>query len=489
MTAFETNDCFINGEFIAPANGLYLDNRNPATNQLTSRIARATRPDVDKAASAAKAALVGEWSEWSAARRSALLYKIADKIDEQFEALSQLESDDTGKPIRLTRKIDVPRAADNFRFFAGAMLHDETQSTEMADAWNLTQRSPMGVVGLITPWNLPLYLLTWKVAPALACGNTIVAKPSEMTPRTAHALAQILHECGLPRGVFNLVHGLGAEVGQAIVDHPEIRAISFTGGTASGRLVGATCGRLLKKVSLELGGKNPTIVFADADFDLAVAGAMRAAFTNQGQICLCGSRLFVEESIAERFTQALVDKVRAEITVGDPAHGQSWMGSLISQDHRNKVEFYVDLAQKEGGKILCGGKRPELSAPFSDGAFFEPTIVSGLSPTSRTATEEIFGPVVTIHTFKTESEVLTHCNALPYGLASSVWTTSLRRAQAIARKLDTGMVWVNCWLHRDLRVPFGGVKDSGIGREGGKHSLEFFSQLKNICLHWGNAKL
>jgi aminomuconate-semialdehyde/2-hydroxymuconate-6-semialdehyde dehydrogenase len=398
-----------------------------------------------------------------------------------LDELAVLESRDTGKPISVARTVDIPRAVANFRFFAGAVRHDETGFHPMAGALNYTIRRPVGVAALITPWNLPLYLLTWKVAPALAMGNTVVAKPSELTPATACVLAEILTEVGVPPGVFNLVHGLGAEAGQALTSHPGVDLVSFTGGTVTGAAVAAAAAPSFKKLSLELGGKNPTLVFADADFENAVAGAARAGFLNQGQICLCGSRVLVEESIYERFRDAFVRRV-STMQVGDPTDESTEFGALISREHRRKVESYVALAREEGGSILCGGKRPDLPPPHDRGAFYEPTVVDGLSSTSRTATEEIFGPVVTLHPFRDEAHAVHMANEVRYGLAASVWTSNLGRAHRVSAAIETGMVWVNTWLMRDLRVPFGGVKDSGVGREGGRHSLDFFSEVRNVCV-------
>ena len=371
----------------------------------------------------------------------------------------------------------------NFRFFAGAARHDATGFHEMtaASALNYTLRRPVGVCALITPWNLPLYLLTWKVAPALAMGNPVVCKPSELTPRTAALLAEVIHEVGLPEGAFNLVHGFGPECGAPLVAHPAVSAVSFTGGTATGERVAASAAPAFKKLSLELGGKNATIVFDDADFDAAVAGAARAAFANQGEICLCGSRILVQRGLHDRFVDALVERVSA-LRVGDPSDADSDLGALVSFDHRDKVEGYLRLAAEEGGTIRCGGRRPALAAPFDGGAFLEPAVVTGLAPSCRTATEEIFGPVVTVHPFDTEEEAVAIANGVRYGLAGSVWTNDLRRAHRVAAAIHSGMVWVNTWLLRDLRVPFGGVKDSGVGREGGAYSLSFYSEVKNVCV-------
>jgi aminomuconate-semialdehyde/2-hydroxymuconate-6-semialdehyde dehydrogenase len=482
MTAIEARTLahVVAGAGVAPANGDYLDDLSPATGEVLARIPRGTAPDVAAAVAAAKAAAPG-WAATPVEERARLLDSVADAIEARLEQLAELESQDTGKPIALARRVDIPRARDNFRFFAGAVRHSESAMHPMPGAINYTVRKPVGVVGLITPWNLPLYLLSWKTAPALAMGNTIVAKPSELTPLTAAALADILREVGLPDGVFNLVHGLGHEVGQALVEHPDVRAISFTGGTATGARVAATAAPMFKKLSLELGGKNATLVFADCDLDAAVEGAVRAGFTNQGQVCLCGSRILVERSLHDVFVERLVERVEA-MRVGDPAAEGTQVGALISLAHREKVEGYVQLARDEGGTIRTGGERPELAGPLSEGAFLRPTVVTGLAPSCRTATEEIFGPVVTVHPFDSEAEALEQANGVRYGLSASVWTRDLSRAHRVSAALETGMVWVNTWLLRDLRVPFGGLKDSGVGREGGRYSLEFFSESRNVCI-------
>lgn len=476
---------FIAGEFCGPQDGELMDNINPATGSVLSRFPRSKAADMDAAVQAAQEAMAGEWGQWSAERRADLLDAVAEKITERFEELVEIESLDTGKPRSLARAVDIPRARANFRFFAGAIRHQSTgchiMGTPQDGAVNYTLRKPVGVAGLITPWNLPLYLLSWKVAPALAMGNTIVAKPSELTPMSASVLAEILDEVGLPSGVFNLVHGIGPEAGQRLVEHEDVSLISFTGGTQTGKRVAATAAPLFKKLSLELGGKNPTIVFADAQLDVAVEQSLRASFANQGQICLCGSRILVQAEIYDEFEKAFVEKAKA-MAVGDPALDTTQVGALISQGHLEKVESYIELAKQEGGRVLAGGKRPRLEGDAASGAFLEPTVIGGLSPTCRTATEEIFGPVVTLHKFETEEEAIEIANGVRYGLSASVWTSNLSRAHRVSAELDTGMVWVNTWLLRDLRVPFGGMKDSGVGREGGDNSLEFYSESRNICI-------
>ncbi len=466
----------------APAtSGQVMDDVNPATGEVHATIPASGPEDVEAAVAAARAAFPA-WSSTSVEQRADVLDAIADGLEEQINELAALESSDAGKPIALARTIDIPRAIRNFRFFAGAARHDETGFHKMADAINYTLRKPIGVVGLITPWNLPLYLLSWKVAPALAMGNTIVAKPSEMTPLTADALGPIAQAAGLPDGVLNVVHGYGHQVGQALVEHPDVKAISFTGGTATGRRVAATAAPMFKKLSLELGGKNATLVFADADLDKAVPGAVRAGFTNTGQVCLCGSRLLVHEDLWADFVPRFVDQVKA-LKVGDPADAASQVGSLISQDHRDKVEGYIQIARNEGATVHTGGQRPK-DLPDA-GAFLEPTVITGVDQASRCVQEEIFGPVVTVQPFGSEEEAVALANGVPYGLAASVWTRDLERAHRVSAALDTGMVWVNTWLHRDLRVPFGGMKESGVGREGGRWSLEFFSEARNVCIHLG----
>ena len=473
---------FIGGSFADALDGESIDDYNPATAQRIATIPRSKSSDVELAVSAAESAQ-SAWSALTLEQRAQWLDRIADALEEKTEDIARIESMDTGKPISLARRVDAARSVSNFRFFASFGRQQTEMTFEMEDAMNYVHRSPIGTVGLITPWNLPLYLLTWKVAPALLMGNTIIAKPSEITPLTANLLAETLLELKLPNGVFNLVHGLGPEVGQAILEHPKIKGISFTGGTETGRIVARTAAPMFKKLSLELGGKNATIILKDADLDNAVDGAVRAAFTNSGQVCLCGSRIFIDASIAERFTQLFVEKVNA-LHIGDPMDERTTMGSVISPEHLLKVESYIELAIEEGGTVLTGGTREMtgFNGPQGVGAFLRPTVVGGLPHTSRCATEEIFGPMVTLHTFTTETEALEMVNSSEYGLAGSVWTTDLVRGREFSAQMDTGIVWVNTWLHRDLRTPFGGVKNSGVGREGGQWSLGFFSEMTNVCI-------
>jgi aminomuconate-semialdehyde/2-hydroxymuconate-6-semialdehyde dehydrogenase len=473
---------FIEGEFVDPISGRYLDNIEPATGKVYSQVADSNAGDVDLAVAGADKAFL-DWSKKPAAERSRFLLHIADLIERDLEKFARAESIDTGKPISLARSLDIARAIANFRFFATAILHTESEA-HITDnvAFNYTLRQPRGIAGLISPWNLPLYLLSWKIAPAIAVGNTAIAKPSELTPMTAYMLCEIAREAGLPNGVLNIVHGTGPKVGAAITAHPKINTISFTGGTVTGKKVAEACAPLFKKLSLELGGKNPNIIFADADLDAAIAGSVRSSFANQGQICLCGSRVFVERSAYKNFVDRFIDKA-STLKIGDPLDEKTDQGAIVNRPQLDKIKFYVDLAQKEGGKIALGGSAPQPpNERCREGYFFQPTVITGLPVSCRTNREEIFGPVVTITPFDNEEEVVAYANDCDYGLASSVWTQNLGRAHRVAERINTGTVWVNCWLLRDLRVPFGGMKQSGIGREGGEEALRFFTEPKNVCI-------
>jgi aminomuconate-semialdehyde/2-hydroxymuconate-6-semialdehyde dehydrogenase len=473
---------FIDGKFVEPKSGKYLDNIEPATGKPYSQVADSGKEDVDLAVAAAEKAFV-DWSKKPAADRSKILLRIADLIERDLDKFSRAESIDTGKPITLARALDIPRAVSNFRFFATAILHTENEA-HVTDgvAFNYTLRQPRGIAGLISPWNLPLYLLSWKIAPAIAVGNTAIAKPSELTPMTASLLCEVCIEAGLPKGVLNVVHGTGPNVGAAITAHPKITTISFTGGTVTGKKVAEACAPLFKKVSLELGGKNPNIIFADADLDAAINGSVRSSFANQGQICLCGSRVFVEKPIYKQFVDRFIEKA-SQLKQGDPLDEKTEQGAIVNKAQLEKVKFYVDLAQKEGGKIALGGNSPKSpNDRTGDGYFFSPTVIVDLPVACRTNREEIFGPVVTITPFESEDEVIRYANDVDYGLSSSVWTQNLSRAHRVAEQIHTGTVWVNCWLVRDLRVPFGGMKASGVGREGGVEALKFFTEPKNICI-------
>ncbi len=479
----------INGEQVAPRSGAYLDSIEPATGEAHAQVPDSDAADMDAAVAAAKAAFPA-WADTPPAERSRLILRLADLIERDLEPLARAESIDSGKPVALAKAVDIPRAGANFRFFATAILHSESAAHESnlpgpggsIRALNVTLRRPRGVAGLISPWNLPLYLLTWKIAPAIATGNTAVAKPSEVTPLTACMLGELAVEAGLPPGVLNIVHGPGLTAGAALVSHDDVPTVSFTGGTETGRAIAHAGADTFKRISLELGGKNPNLVFADADMDDAVATSVRAAFTNQGQICLCGSRILVDRSIHDEFVDRLVAGAEAR-RLGDPLDESTEHGALVSEDHLAKVDSYVRLARELGGQIRCGGERAEApNARCRNGAFYEPTVITGLDPACRPQQEEIFGPVVTVTPFDSEDEAVAIANSTPYGLASMVWTSNLSRAHRVSERLDAAIVWVNCWMLRDLRTPFGGMKHSGLGREGGRDALNFFTEPKNVCI-------
>jgi aminomuconate-semialdehyde/2-hydroxymuconate-6-semialdehyde dehydrogenase len=472
---------YINGALIAPKSNKYLDNFCPSTGKVYSLIPDSDAEDVELAYRAAKNAFP-LWSITSKEKRSEYLLKIAALIEKNLDKLALAESIDNGKPLKLASAVDIPRAASNFHFYGTAILHHATAAHSMeGTAINYTLRQPVGVAGCISPWNLPLYLFSWKIAPALASGCTVVAKPSEITPMTAYLLSEICIEAGLPAGVLNIVHGLGAKVGNAIVSHKDIPLISFTGGTATGKSIASIAAPMFKKLSLELGGKNPNIIFADCDYDKMLQTTLLSSFANQGQICLCGSRIFVERKIYDKFKTDFVKKT-SELLIGDPSNEKTKIGAVVSKQHMEKILSYVALAQKEGGTVLCGGKQVKVDGEFLEGYFLAPTIIEGLDYNCRTNQEEIFGPVVTITPFETEEEALMMANSTMYGLASVLWTQDLTRAHRIADRIHAGIVWINCWLLRDLRTPFGGVKASGVGREGGFEALDFFTEPKNVCI-------
>ncbi len=472
---------YIAGSLQAPLSGKYIDNINPATGEAYSQTPNSDIKDIEEAVGAAKAAFPA-WSTTPAEERFKVLNRIAELIDQNLDALALAETNDNGKPLWLSKRVDIPRASSNFRFFATGIMHMSTESHSMEDkAINYTLRQPIGVVGCISPWNLPLYLFTWKIAPALAAGNCVIAKPSEVTPMTGYLLSVICKEAGLPAGVLNIVHGTGPSCGSAIVSHPDIKAISFTGSTRAGKDIASIAAPMFKKVSLELGGKNPNIIFADCDWDKMMRTTLQSSFANQGQICLCGSRILVEESIYEKFKEEFIARAK-KLTVGDPLDENSKQGAVVSKLHYDKVLSCIELAKQEGGKLLLGGNAVKMEGRCKDGLFIEPTIFENLDANCRTNMEEIFGPVVTLQSFKTEDEALQLANTSDYGLSATIWTQDVTRANRVAAKVHSGIIWVNCWLLRDLRTPFGGFKNSGVGREGGWDALRFFTEPKNVCI-------
>ena len=472
---------FIGGHLIGPLSGNFIDNINPATGEVSGHVPDSNEKDVNTAVQAAQKAFP-QWSLTPVEERFRILNRIADLIDLHLDELALAETNDNGKPLWLSKKVDIPRASANFRFFATGILHFSSESHSMEQrAVNYTLRQPLGVVGCISPWNLPLYLFTWKIAPALAAGNTVVAKPSEVTPVTAFLLSRISKEAGLPAGVLNIVHGRGETTGEAIVKHPQIKAISFTGSTRAGERIASLAAPMFKKLSLELGGKNPNIIFADCDWEKMMKTTLQSSFSNQGEICLCGSRILVEESIYEKFRDDFVKRAQA-LRVGDPLEEQSKQGAIVSKVHFDRIMRGIDTAKQEGGQLLLGGRAVKPSGRCANGFFIEPTIVEGLDENCQTNQEEIFGPVVTLQRFSSEEEALRIANATKYGLAATIWTQDISKANRVAAQLESGIIWINCWLLRDLRTPFGGLKNSGVGREGGWEALRFFTEAKNVCV-------
>ena len=474
---------YINGDFSLPIANGWIDNYNPSNGEVYGQIPNSSKDDVEQAYQSAKSAFPS-WSQTTLEERSRILIKISELLEANLDRFAEAESKDNGKPVSLAKMVDIPRAASNFRFFGNAITQFASESHESVgqNAVNYTLRQPIGVVGCISPWNLPLYLFTWKIAPAIAAGNCVVAKPSEVTPATAYLLGEILNEAGLPKGVLNIVHGLGTTTGQAIVEHPSIKAISFTGGTATGAHIAKVAAPMFKKLSLELGGKNPNIIFADCDYDDMLNTTVRSSFANQGQICLCGSRIFVEETIYEKFKTDFVEKVKS-LKVGHPSKTDTNIGALVSKPHLEKVKSYIEIAKEEGATILCGGNEVTVKG-YENGYYLQPTVIEVKTDDCRVNQEEIFGPVVTIMPFKTEDDVLNMANKVKYGLSATLWTNNLNRTMRLSNQLQAGIVWVNTWMMRDLRTPFGGVKASGVGREGGFEALRFFTEPKNVCIKY-----
>ncbi|TDY14075.1 aldehyde dehydrogenase [Meridianimaribacter flavus] len=474
---------YIKGEFANPESNQWIDNYNPSNGEVYGQIPNSSKEDVEQAYQSAKSAFPS-WSQTTLEERSRILIKISELLEANLDRFAEAESKDNGKPVSLAKMVDIPRAASNFRFFGNAITQFASESHESIgqNAVNYTLRQPIGVVGCISPWNLPLYLFTWKIAPAIAAGNCVVAKPSEVTPMTAYLLGKICNEAGLPKGVLNIVHGLGTTTGQAIIEHPNIKAISFTGGTATGAHIAKVAAPMFKKLSLELGGKNPNIIFADCDYDDMLNTTVRSSFANQGQICLCGSRIFVEETIYEKFKADFVEKVKS-LKVGHPSEKDTNIGALVSKPHLEKVKSYVEIAKEEGATILCGGSEVTVEG-FENGYYLQPTVIEVKTDDCRVNQEEIFGPIVTIMSFKTEDNVLEMANKVKYGLSATLWTNNLKRTMRMSNQLQAGIVWVNTWMMRDLRTPFGGVKASGVGREGGFEALRFFTEAKNVCIKY-----
>ena len=474
---------YINGEYVNPVSDSWIDNYNPSNGEIYGQIPNSINEDVENGYKAAKNAFLS-WSETSLDERSKIMSKIAQLITEKLPELAAAEAKDNGKPLHVAKSIDIPRAAANFQFFANAITQFASEAHESVghNAINFTLRQPIGVVGCISPWNLPLYLFTWKIAPAIAAGNCVVAKPSEITPMTAYLLGEILTEAGLPKGVLNIVHGLGTTTGQAIVAHPGIKAISFTGGTQTGAHIAKVAAPMFKKLSLELGGKNPAIIFADCDYDEMLQTTVRSSFANQGQICLCGSRIFIEASMYQKFKTDFIAAV-SKLKVGNPFDTSTDIGALVSRPHLEKVKKYIDNAAQYGGKVIFGGATVSVDNS-EDGYYLEPTIIEVQDNSCTLNQEEIFGPVVTIMPFNDENEVVAMANDVSYGLSATLWTNDLKRTMRVSKQIQAGIVWVNTWLLRDLRTPFGGVKNSGVGREGGFEALRFFTEPKNICIKY-----
>lgn len=473
---------FINGQMMRAMSGKTLDVYEPRTGKIYARAPLSESNDVQAAIQAAKEAFPA-WSQLSKAQRAAHLRELATLILEHREELILAESRDNGKPVRLSRAVDIPRSATNFEYFANLLTSVQEPSFETRPGvLNFVRPMPLGVVTCISPWNLPLYLFTWKIAPALAAGNTVVAKPSEVTPMTAYLFSQLVKQSSLPKGVLNILHGTGQSMGESLTTHPDIKAVSFTGSTATGETIAKLTAPLFKKVSLEMGGKNATLIFEDAAMERTVSEAARASFANQGQICLCGSRILIHESVYEKVKNALVERAKS-LVIGDPLEASTQHGALVSKEHLDKVMSYIELAKKDGATILCGGERVVVNGECAEGYFLAPTLIEGLASDHRFNQEEIFGPVASLIPFSNEEQAIEIANSTKYGLAFSVWTENIHRAHRVSEKLEAGIVWVNTWMERDLNTPFGGMKASGVGREGGMYALNFFREMKTVCLN------
>jgi len=470
---------YIDGRLVDPVNKNYIENYSPTNGKVYSLVPNSGKEDVGLAVDAAKKAFAS-WGSSTKEYRYGWMMKLAEAIKEKADMLVKAESFDNGKPEWLAKSVDIPRSSENFKFFATAILHYDSKSHDMdGQAINYTLNQPIGVAGCISPWNLPLYLLTWKIAPAIAAGNTVVAKPSEITPYSAYLFSKICAEIKFPKGVINIVHGYGKPAGSEIVKRSDV--VSFTGGTDTGKKIASMAARQLKKYSLELGGKNPTIICQDANLNLAINSVIKSSFLNQGQICLCGSRIFIEKSIYSKFKKLFLTKTQS-LSVGDPRKRSSELGAVVSKEHMEKILSKIKLAVKDGGKIVFGGNRLLLSGEFSDGYYLEPTIIEGLGHESSINQEEVFGPVVTLTPFESEEELVNMCNSTKYGLSASIFSENISKCHRLAANINSGIIWVNTWLLRDLRIPFGGMKESGVGREGGYYSLDFFTETKNVCI-------
>jgi aminomuconate-semialdehyde/2-hydroxymuconate-6-semialdehyde dehydrogenase len=476
---------YIDGRFVSGENEFA--DVNPADGTTIAQVSEAGKEQVNAAVQAARQALSEEWGRIGIRERAARLHKVAEAIEKRFDCFVQAEVADTGKPVALASRLDVPRAAANFRVFADLIKMSglesfQTETPDGTNALNYAVRKPLGVVGVITPWNLPLLLLTWKVAPALACGNTVIVKPSEETPATATLLAEAMQDAGIPHGVYNVVHGFGpGSAGEFLTQHSEVDALTFTGESKTGAAIMKAASSTVKPISFELGGKNAAIIFADCDFEEAVSGVANAVFLNTGQVCLCAERVYVERSIFAAFVDALNQKAEA-LHPGWPTESTTDFGPLISAQHREKVLSYYQLAREEGANVITGGVVPEFGDHRDNGFYVQPTIYTGLPESARCVKEEIFGPVCHVAPFDSEEEAVAMANDTKYGLAASIWTGNLKRGHRVAQQMRVGITWVNCWFLRDLRTPFGGAGLSGIGREGGVHSLNFYSELNNICV-------